>query len=123
MLGAIPPIWLGQYTPPGLGTRIAYPGFDGVMDWCGASIDPARRVLIANTSYIPFIAEGIKEKRALQNGLMQPWGGWESNQPYPKPKEFAVGRSTVLPMPRLSAPGCRRSAHPVVRPLGASWWR
>ncbi|MGL9723503.1 membrane-bound PQQ-dependent dehydrogenase, glucose/quinate/shikimate family [Sodalis sp. (in: enterobacteria)] len=101
----------GQYTPPGLGTRIAYPAFDGVMDWYGASIDSARHVLIANTSYIPFIAEGVTEQKALRRGLMQPWAGWESNQPYPKPKEFAVGPQYGTPYAEI--------VRPWLSPLGA----
>ena len=81
----------GQFTPPALGTAIAYPAFDGVVDWYGATIDPARHLLIANTSYIPFTMETMTRDAALKKGLVKPWAGWQSGQPYPKPKEFAVG--------------------------------
>jgi quinoprotein glucose dehydrogenase len=83
--------YAGQYTPPSLGTTIAYPAFDGVVDWYGASIDPVRHLLIANTSYIPFTMEAMPTAEALRRGLMKPWAGWNSGPPYPKPREFAVG--------------------------------
>jgi len=81
----------GQYTPPAPGTGIAYPAFDGVVDWYGASIDPVHHLLIANTSYIPFTMDAMPAADAIRRGLMKPWAGWNSAQPYPKPKEFAVG--------------------------------
>ncbi|MGF6711106.1 quinoprotein glucose dehydrogenase [Luteibacter sp. W1I16] len=87
----------GQYTPPALGKSIAYPAFDGVVDWFGASVDPTRHLLIANTSYIPFVMETLTHDDALRQGLMKPWAGWGSGQPYPKPKEFAVGPQYGLP--------------------------
>jgi quinoprotein glucose dehydrogenase len=87
----------GQYTPPALGKSIAYPAFDGVVDWFGASVDPTRHLLIANTSYIPFVMETLAHDDALRQGLMKPWAGWGSGQPYPKPKEFAVGPQYGLP--------------------------
>lgn len=81
----------GKFTPPAEGTSIAYPAFDGVMDWYGASVDPLHNVLIANTSYIPFTMQMMTSQEAIAKGLMKPWAGWHSGQPYPKPKEFAVG--------------------------------
>lgn len=107
----------GQYTPPAQGTSIAYPAFDGVMDWYGASVDPRRHVMIANTSYVPFTMEMMKGDEAIKQGLMQKWAGWASNQPYPKPKEFAVGPQYGTPWaavvkPWLSALGAPCSAPP-----------
>ena len=81
----------GQFTPPAEGISIAYPAFDGVIDWYGASVDPLHHVLIANTSYIPFTMQIMKSEAAIQKGLMKKWAGWGSGQAYPKPKEFAVG--------------------------------
>ncbi|MEM6049901.1 membrane-bound PQQ-dependent dehydrogenase, glucose/quinate/shikimate family [Erwinia sp. P7711] len=107
----------GQYTPPAEGTSIAYPAFDGVMDWYGASVDPQRHLLIANTSYIPFTMEMMKASEAKKQGLMQDWAGWGSRQDYPKPKEFAVGPQYGTPWaaivkPWLSALGAPCSAPP-----------
>jgi len=87
----------GLYTPPALGTGIVYPAFDGVVDWYGASIDPVHHLLIANTSYVPFTMEAMPQAEAIHRGLMKPWGGWDSGQPYPKPKEFAVGPAYGTP--------------------------
>ncbi|WP_423198539.1 Quinoprotein glucose dehydrogenase Gcd [Cupriavidus sp. H19C3] len=81
----------GDYTPPMLGTTIAYPAFDGVVDWQGASLDPARQLLIANTSYIPFTVKAMRAQEAIRQGLMKPWAGWGSRAPYPKPRDFSVG--------------------------------
>lgn len=107
----------GNFTPPAEGTSIAYPAFDGVTDWYGASVDPRHNVLIANTSYIPFTMQVMKSKEAINQGLMQKWAGWASNQAYPKPKEFAVGPQYGTPWaavvkPWLSALGAPCSAPP-----------
>lgn len=107
----------GQYTPPAEGTSIAYPAFDGVMDWYGASVDPQRHLLIANTSYIPFTMEMMKASEAKKQGLMQDWAGWGSKQAYPKPKEFSVGPEYGTPWaaivkPWLSVLGAPCSAPP-----------
>jgi quinoprotein glucose dehydrogenase len=67
----------GKFTPPAEGTSIAYPAFDGVIDWYGASVDPRHHVLIANTSYIPFTMQVMKSEEAIKQGLMQKWAGWE----------------------------------------------
>ncbi|WP_413722341.1 membrane-bound PQQ-dependent dehydrogenase, glucose/quinate/shikimate family [Sodalis sp. RH24] len=104
-------IYHGQYTPPTLGTTIAYPAFDGVMDWYGASIDPARHLLIANTSYIPFTVETMPAAEAINKGLMKPWAGWGSKQPYPKPKDFSVGPQYGTPYAAV--------VKPWLTPLGA----
>ncbi len=104
-------IYHGQFTPPALGTTIAYPAFDGVMDWYGASVDPARGLLIANTSYIPFTVKTMPQGDALQDGLMKPWAGWGSQQPYPKPKDFSVGPQYGTPYAAV--------VKPWLTPLGA----
>ena len=107
----------GNFTPPAEGTSLAYPAFDGVMDWYGASVDPLHHVLIANTSYIPFTMEMMKSEGAVAKGLMQPWRGWGSGQPYPKPKAFSVGpqygtRWAAVVKPWLTALGAPCSAPP-----------
>lgn len=94
----------GQYTPPALDTNIAYPAFDGVVDWHGASIDPAHHLLIANTSYIPFTVEGMRSAEAIKKGLMKPWQGWDSKGPYPKPKSFSVGPEYGTPYAAVVKP-------------------
>ncbi|MCT4703661.1 membrane-bound PQQ-dependent dehydrogenase, glucose/quinate/shikimate family [Enterobacteriaceae bacterium H20N1] len=107
----------GKFTPPAEGTSIAYPAFDGVMDWYGASVDPLRHVLIANTSYIPFTMQLLKSGEAIKQGLMKSWAGWGSKEAYPKPKEFAVGPQYGTPWaavvkPWLTALGAPCSAPP-----------
>src|SRR3546814_15960066 len=54
----------GQFTPPTAGYgNLGYPAFDGIIDWHGATIDPTRRPLIANASYIPFTYRRSEERR------------------------------------------------------------
>ncbi|SNB73258.1 quinoprotein glucose dehydrogenase [Arboricoccus pini] len=74
----------GLYVPPSLDYKtIGFPAFDGVMDWYGGTIDPERKILYTNTTYIPFIFELMPHQEALDRGLIQPWQGW--SQPYPQP--------------------------------------
>nr|WP_318383760.1 membrane-bound PQQ-dependent dehydrogenase, glucose/quinate/shikimate family [uncultured Enterobacter sp.] len=94
----------GQFTPPSEGTTIAYPAFDGVMDWYGASVDPAHNVLIANTSFIPFTVEMIKHEDAVKKGLFGEWAGWGSKTSYPKPKDFAVAPQYGTPWAAVVKP-------------------
>jgi hypothetical protein len=44
----------GIYTPQGMDGIIGYPAFDGVSDWGGGLIDPAREVMVLNTMTLPF---------------------------------------------------------------------
>lgn len=67
----------GQFTPPGERKSIAYPAFYGVMDWYGASLDPERKILIANSSYIPFILDLISRQSPEGKKLSSEWAGWE----------------------------------------------
>lgn len=70
----------GQFTPPQLKDTIVYPAFDGVIDWHGASIDPERKLLIANASYIPFIVKLAHRAGAERSGAVKPWNG-QGNEP------------------------------------------
>ena len=46
----------GRYTPPGISRpSIVYPGMFGGIEWGGVAIDPARGILVANPSAMPFI--------------------------------------------------------------------
>lgn len=72
----------GQFTPPTLGRYLAYPAFYGVSDWYGVAIDPARRLLIANTSYLPMKMHYMTQQQALERGVLKPWKGW--GHPFPK---------------------------------------
>lgn len=94
----------GIFTPPNVGGTISYPAFDGVVDWHGVSVDPTRMLLIANASYIPFTFKPVPTQEAIDKGWMKPWKGWGSGQPYPKPKEFAVGPQHGTPFAARVAP-------------------
>lgn len=78
----------GAFTPFSLEKKtLVYPAFDGVIDWHGASVDPERKRLYANLSYIPFVAQTFRRNDAEAKGLVKPWDG--IGQP-PRPKEFAI---------------------------------
>jgi quinoprotein glucose dehydrogenase len=110
----------GKFTPPAEGTSIAYPAFDGVIDWYGASVDPRHHVLIANTSYIPFTMQVMKSEEAIKQGLMQKWAGWGSGKPYPKPKEFSVGHN-MAPWAAIVKPWLGRWTPRVTRRRGGKF--
>jgi len=76
----------GLFTPPARQGNIGYPAFDGVVDWYGASIDPGRKILIANSSYIPFTYRLVAHDEAVRKGDIQEWKMWQ--EPYKKPKSF-----------------------------------
>jgi quinoprotein glucose dehydrogenase/quinate dehydrogenase (quinone) len=45
----------GKFTPPSLRGTLQYPGNYGVIDWGSVSIDPLRKTMIVNSSYLPLI--------------------------------------------------------------------
>lgn len=70
----------GQFTPPQLKQTIVYPAFDGVIDWHGATIDPQRKLLIANSNYIPFMITMKPREPFEKSGAVPPWNG-SGNEP------------------------------------------
>ena len=106
----------GQFTPPSTQGSIAYPAFDGVIDWQGGTIDPARHLFIANTSYIPFTVKAMPTAEAMRKGLIKPWAGWSSGQPYPKPAEFANGPQYGTPYEVTVKPWLNPIGAPCIRP-------
>jgi quinoprotein glucose dehydrogenase len=74
----------GLYTPSGLDKPVlGDPAFDGVIDWYGGTIDPARKILYVNYMEMPFVFTTYRREDALKKGLFKPWAGW--GQPYPQP--------------------------------------
>lgn len=106
----------GLFTPPSTQGSIVYPAFDGVIDWHGGTIDPPRHLFIANTSYIPFIAKATPHDEAVKKGLIHPWAGWQSGQPYPQPPEFANGPQYGTPYEVTVKPWLNALGAPCMRP-------
>jgi membrane-bound PQQ-dependent dehydrogenase (glucose/quinate/shikimate family) len=50
----------GRFTPPGAGSTIVFPGPFGGIEWGGVSIDPVRKILIANATAMPFIIDMVR---------------------------------------------------------------
>lgn len=73
----------GLFTPPGLKPTIGWPAFDGTSDWYGATIDPQRKLLFINLTFMPFKLNMLPYGKALEEGMFQPWAGW--GHPYPEP--------------------------------------
>jgi quinoprotein glucose dehydrogenase len=70
----------GQFTPPQLKQTIVYPAFDGVIDWHGASIDPTRKLLVANANYIPLMVTMKPRGPFEKDGKVPAWDG-SGNEP------------------------------------------
>ncbi|MBO1359603.1 membrane-bound PQQ-dependent dehydrogenase, glucose/quinate/shikimate family [Acetobacter sacchari] len=66
----------GQFTPPHVGkTTIVYPAFYGIVDWQGITIDPQRKIMLANASYLPFRIK-LDHRRTLEDpGVLPKWNG------------------------------------------------
>ena len=58
----------GRFTPPSVAPTIEYPGNFGVMDWGSVAVDEARRVMVVNASFMPFLARLVprEEAQAMQ---------------------------------------------------------
>jgi quinoprotein glucose dehydrogenase len=65
----------GQFTPPGMRRAVIYPAADGVVDWQGVTIDPDRKILVANANYLPFVMEQTPRRPLEQSGIITPWSG------------------------------------------------
>ncbi|WP_454887666.1 membrane-bound PQQ-dependent dehydrogenase, glucose/quinate/shikimate family [Sphingomonas oryzagri] len=96
----------GQFTPPQLRKTIVYPAFDGVIDWHGASIDPTRKLLIANANYIPFMIQMRPRGPFVTSGKVPNWNG-QGNEP-----KVAWGIAPQYGTPYVGM------VHPWLNPLG-----
>ncbi|CAI9119333.1 membrane-bound PQQ-dependent dehydrogenase, glucose/quinate/shikimate family [Brytella acorum] len=66
----------GQFTPPHVGkTTVVYPAFYGIVDWQGITIDPQRKLLLANASYLPFRIKLDHRNKLEASGTLPKWNG------------------------------------------------
>jgi quinoprotein glucose dehydrogenase len=88
----------GIFTPPSLQGSVIYPGNIGGVAWGGASVDPKRSILIANTNRFPFIITLIPrdryaaEKQAHPNADITP----QTGTPYAMRRDILRTRAGVL---------------------------
>jgi quinoprotein glucose dehydrogenase len=62
----------GPFTPPGTGMpTIAYPGMFGGIEWSGLTVDPVRKILIANPNAMPFVVQMARLPAAAATGLSE----------------------------------------------------
>lgn len=93
----------GQFTPPGTRPAIIYPAADGIVDWHGITIDPERKLLIANASYAPFVMTEPPRGKIEAQGLITTWDG-QGSQPANDSMYFPQYGTpyTVITLPWLS---------------------
>lgn len=103
----------GLFTPPGEKPTIGWPAFDGTSDWYGATVDPERKLLYINTTFMPFQLQMVPYQAALKEGLFKPWGGW--SQPYPQP-EFQNNPEHGTPFSIVVKPWLGALGIPCTRP-------
>jgi quinoprotein glucose dehydrogenase len=105
--------YVGLFTPPAEQGSIGYPAFDGVVDWYGATIDPDRKVLIANSSYIPFTYKLVPHEKAIAKDMIKPWNSW--SQPFPQTK-FTINPQYGTPFVAIIKPWLGKLAAPCNAP-------
>ena len=59
----------GQFTPQSTRGTITFPGAFGVINWGGAALDPDRKLLVVNTSYLPWYQQLIERRVADAMGV------------------------------------------------------
>lgn len=85
----------GFFTPPSLEKPwIQYPGYNGGSDWGSVSIDPVRRIIIANYNDIPNINQLIPREEADAMGLRPIY---QPADPNFKPTGKGEGGSSLYP--------------------------
>jgi quinoprotein glucose dehydrogenase/quinate dehydrogenase (quinone) len=60
----------GQFTPQSVRGSIVYPGSFGVFNWGSVAVDPERRVMIVNTSFLPYRDRLIPRSEADALGVV-----------------------------------------------------
>lgn len=111
----------GAFTPFSLDKKtLVYPAFDGVIDWHGASVDPERKRLYANLSYIPFVAQTLERSDAEKKV-------WSSHGMARDSRQDLRSSPSILNTARLmwsrSILGLGCWAHLAKRHRGGSWQR
>ncbi|GBQ10805.1 membrane-bound PQQ-dependent dehydrogenase, glucose/quinate/shikimate family [Komagataeibacter rhaeticus] len=94
----------GQFTPPHVGrTTIVYPAFYGVVDWQGITIDPQRKIMLANASYLPFRIKLEKRQGLEGKGVLPRWNG-QGEEPAAKGDALSVSPDYGTPYIALTNP-------------------
>jgi quinoprotein glucose dehydrogenase len=79
----------GQFTPQSTQGSIVHAGSFGIIDWGSVSIDPERKLLIANTSGLPYYQKLIPRAQADALGV-RPYGTAKPGDPPPSSKSFTM---------------------------------
>ncbi|NHN85257.1 membrane-bound PQQ-dependent dehydrogenase, glucose/quinate/shikimate family [Acetobacter musti] len=94
----------GQFTPPHVGqTTIVYPAFYGVVDWQGITIDPQRKIMLANASYLPFRIKLDHRQKLEGDGILPKWNG-QGDEPAAKGDALSVSPDYGTPYIALTNP-------------------
>lgn len=102
--------YLGDFTPPSVEPWLFSPGTFGALNWGGVSVDRGRRLMIVNSSSMPFVGQLVPRREADAEGA--------------KPYDPDAGRSArpaagqpMPPMPMQGTPYGLRLA-PFLSPIG-----
>jgi quinoprotein glucose dehydrogenase len=72
----------GVFTAPSLKGSITYPDNLGVMNWGSAAIDPARNLLVINTSHVATVAQLVPREQADARFAKGEWLLAQEGTPY-----------------------------------------
>ncbi|HEV2491439.1 MAG TPA: pyrroloquinoline quinone-dependent dehydrogenase [Terriglobia bacterium] len=88
----------GIFTPPSVKDTLAVPGNVGGMNWSGYAFDPARSLLIVNTTNLPFLM-GVIPRDKFMEAAMQGQGEYsrQTGAPYGMHRRPLLSPSAHLP--------------------------
>jgi membrane-bound PQQ-dependent dehydrogenase (glucose/quinate/shikimate family) len=100
--------YAGDYTPPSREPFLFSPGTFGAINWGGVAVDPARGMMIVNSSNMPFVGQLVERAEADAEGAApyDPDAGRSSKRSGPMP-----------PMPMAGTPFGLR-LRPFLSPIG-----
>jgi len=87
----------GDFTPPDTRWTIMYPGSAGGSNWGSVTVDPERKLMIANTLYMADIGKMIP--RAEADRMMQEYGSGKTSESFAFPQlgtPFAMDRRVFI---------------------------
>jgi quinoprotein glucose dehydrogenase/quinate dehydrogenase (quinone) len=70
----------GLYTPVTTERTIVFPSPMGTIDWGSVAVDPERRVMIVNSTGVPFVDRLIPREEAKAMGI-RPYSGFDASRP------------------------------------------
>ncbi len=100
----------GDYTTPSLNPWLFSPGTFGAINWGGIAIDRDKKLMIVNSSHMPFVGQLVPRSEADAAGA----------KPYDPDKGRSVRPAEGAPMPPMAMKGTPYALHlrPFLSPIG-----